>query len=85
MRAVHREQPPYSIFVRGIEARVLPTCQRYGLGVIVWSPLNGGWLTGKYRSGVEIPSDSRASDQRDHFDFRAEQASQRKLDLVDGA
>src|ERR1700729_1486050 len=38
------EQPPYSIFVRGIEASVLPTCQKYGMGVIPWSPLDGGWL-----------------------------------------
>jgi aryl-alcohol dehydrogenase-like predicted oxidoreductase len=47
------EQPPYSIFARGIEASVLPTCQRYGMGVIAWSPLNGGWLTGRYRKGGE--------------------------------
>src|SRR5256885_6152767 len=38
------EQPPYSILARGIEASVLPTCQRFGMGVIAWSPLNGGWL-----------------------------------------
>jgi aryl-alcohol dehydrogenase-like predicted oxidoreductase len=52
------EQPPYSIFVRGIEASVLPTCQRYGMGVIVWSPLGGSWLTGKIRSesGVDMNS-----------------------------
>ena len=43
------EQPPYSIFVRGIETSVLPTCQKYGMGVIPWSPLAGGWLTGRYR------------------------------------
>jgi aryl-alcohol dehydrogenase-like predicted oxidoreductase len=52
------EQPPYSLFVRGIERDVLPTCQRYGMGAIVWSPLNGGWLTGKYR-GEGSPADSR--------------------------
>jgi len=40
------EQPPYSIFTRGIEASVLPTCAQYGMGTIVWSPLNGGWLSG---------------------------------------
>ena len=40
------EQPPYSILVRGIERDVLPTCQQYGMGVIPWSPLAGGWLTG---------------------------------------
>ena len=45
------EQPPYSIFARGIEAAVLPTCQRYGMGVIPWSPLAGGWLAGRYRRG----------------------------------
>ena len=39
------EQPPYSVLARGVEAAVLPTCQRYGIGVLVWAPLNGGWLT----------------------------------------
>jgi aryl-alcohol dehydrogenase (NADP+) len=52
------EQPPYSIFVRGIERDVLPTCERYGIGAIVWSPLNGGWLTGKYSDGA-APEGSR--------------------------
>ncbi|MFJ4840738.1 aldo/keto reductase [Streptomyces sp. NPDC088746] len=56
---VRCEQPPYSIFVRGPERDVLPTCERYGMGVIVWSPLNGGWLTGKYRKGAEPVGDSR--------------------------
>jgi len=50
--APHSEQPPYSILLRGIERDVLPTCRRHGLGVIVWSPLAGGWLTGKYRRGA---------------------------------
>src|SRR3954469_23110447 len=49
------EQPPYSIFTRGIESHVLPTCQRHGMGVIPWSPLGGGWLTGRYRRGVDAP------------------------------
>src|SRR5919198_5235490 len=40
------EQPPYSIFVRHIELDVLPVAQRYGMGVIVWSPLAGGWPVG---------------------------------------
>src|SRR5262249_32001858 len=43
------EQPPYSIMARAIEASVLPTCRRYGMGVLVWSPLAWGFLTGKYR------------------------------------
>jgi aryl-alcohol dehydrogenase-like predicted oxidoreductase len=50
------EQPPYSILVRGVEADVLPTCQRYGMGVICWSPLAGGWLTGRFRKGQEVAS-----------------------------
>lgn len=55
------EQAPYSIFVRGIEAEALPACRRYGLGVLAWSPLNGGWLTGKYRRGEAAPEGSRAA------------------------
>ncbi|SDS21274.1 aldo/keto reductase [Microlunatus soli] len=43
------EQPPYSILARGIESAVLPVCHRYGMGVLVWSPLGFGFLTGKYR------------------------------------
>jgi aryl-alcohol dehydrogenase-like predicted oxidoreductase len=52
------EQPPYSILVRGIEGSVLPTCQNYGMGVIAWSPLAGGWLTGRIResTGVDMTS-----------------------------
>src|SRR6202034_1637642 len=43
------EQPPYSIMVRGIEADVLPVCERCGMGVISWSPLAGGWLSRRLR------------------------------------
>jgi aryl-alcohol dehydrogenase-like predicted oxidoreductase len=46
------EQPPYSILVRGIEADVLPVAQRHGMGVIPWSPLAGGTLSGRHRRGV---------------------------------
>lgn len=53
------EQPPYSILARGVERDVLPTVQRYGMGAIVWSPLNGGWLTGKYRPDEQAPAGSR--------------------------
>jgi aryl-alcohol dehydrogenase-like predicted oxidoreductase len=53
------EQPPYSILMRGIERAVLPACQRYGIGVIPWSPLAGGLLTGRYRKGQEPPEGSR--------------------------
>ena len=50
------EQPPYSILARGIEREVLPVCAEFGLGVIPWSPLAGGWLSGRYRKGVETVS-----------------------------
>lgn len=55
------EQAPYSMLVRGIERAVLPAARRFGVGVIAWSPLNGGWLTGKYRRGVAAPEGSRAA------------------------
>jgi aryl-alcohol dehydrogenase-like predicted oxidoreductase len=77
------EQPPYSLLTRGIEADVLPTCERYGIGVISWSPLGGGWLTGRYRRGVEIDmSTGRASRIPGRFD-PALPENQRKLDLVE--
>ena len=53
------EQPPYSILMRGIERLVLPACRRYGIGVIPWSPLAGGLLTGRYRKGQPAPEGSR--------------------------
>jgi aryl-alcohol dehydrogenase-like predicted oxidoreductase len=48
------EQPPYSLLARGIETAVLPACQRYNMGVLVWGPLASGFLTGKYRKGQPI-------------------------------
>jgi aryl-alcohol dehydrogenase-like predicted oxidoreductase len=54
------EQPCYSILNRGIEREVLPVCQRYGLGVLVWSPLAKGMLTGRYRKGQPLPNSVRA-------------------------
>jgi aryl-alcohol dehydrogenase-like predicted oxidoreductase len=83
------EQPPYSIFVRHIETDVLPVCRRYGMGVIVWSPLAGGWLAGKYRRGQDAPGDSRLRRYAERgtpiakrYDPALE-ANQRKLDLVE--
>jgi aryl-alcohol dehydrogenase-like predicted oxidoreductase len=63
------EQPPYSIMVRGIEADVLPACQQYGMGVIPWSPLAGGWLSGRYRKGVDVPASTRARMLPQRFDL----------------
>jgi aryl-alcohol dehydrogenase-like predicted oxidoreductase len=75
------EQPPYSILAREVEAAVLPTAQRYHLGVLVWAPLNGGWLTGKYRDG-SAPATSRADREPDHFDFGGA-AHERKMVVVE--
>jgi len=76
------EQPSYSVLARGVESSVLPTCQRFGMGVITFSPLNGGWLTGKYRRDASPPEDSRASRYPDHFDFGGA-ATEAKLDAVE--
>jgi aryl-alcohol dehydrogenase-like predicted oxidoreductase len=77
------EQPPYSIFVRGIEKDVLPVCEKYGTGVIPWSPLNRGWLAGKYRKGQEIDPDSRVGRNDPFIDRPDSPLGQRKLDLVE--
>jgi aryl-alcohol dehydrogenase-like predicted oxidoreductase len=55
------EQPPYSMLVRGVEHDVLPTAQRHGLGVMAYSPLAGGWLSGGYRKGREISGPGSAA------------------------
>jgi aryl-alcohol dehydrogenase-like predicted oxidoreductase len=63
------EQPPYSILVRGVEAEILPACQKYEMGVIPWSPLAGGWLSGRYRAGADLPVSSRARRLPHRFDL----------------
>jgi aryl-alcohol dehydrogenase-like predicted oxidoreductase len=70
------EQPAYSILTRGIEAEVLPVAQRYGMGTLVWSPLAGGLLTGRYRKGEP------ASTHRARFGFR-HLSDERRLDAVE--
>jgi aryl-alcohol dehydrogenase-like predicted oxidoreductase len=52
------EQPPYSILARGIEASVLPACQRLGMGALTWSPLAWGFLSGRYRKGQPVDMSS---------------------------
>ncbi len=55
------EQPPYSLLTRAIEFDVLPTCLRHGMGVLAYSPLAGGWLSGKYRKGHEVAGPGSAA------------------------
>jgi aryl-alcohol dehydrogenase (NADP+) len=70
------EQPPYSILNRGIEREVLPVCERYGMGTMVWSPLAQGLLTGRYRKGQQTDS-RRASRGFKHL------TDERRLDAVE--
>jgi aryl-alcohol dehydrogenase-like predicted oxidoreductase len=72
------EQPPYSLLVRRIEADVLPVCENYGMGVIPWSPLAGGWLTGRYRKGQGAPDTARGR----NVDLSTPE-NQRKLEVVE--
>src|SRR3954454_14970412 len=76
------EQPAYSMLVRAIEADVLPTCQRYGMGVISYSPLTGGWLSGRWRKDTGQQSSSRANRLPERFDL-SQPLNQRKLHAVE--
>ncbi len=76
------EQPPYSLLVRAIETDVLPTAQRWGMGVIPWSPLAGGWLSGRYRKGEDLPESRRAQRLPARYDM-SDPYNQRKLDAAD--
>ncbi len=75
------EQPPYSILVRGIETEVLPVCERYGMGVIPWSPLAGGWLSGRFREGGDVTS-HRAARIPARYDLSIP-GNQQKLEAVE--
>ena len=76
------EQPPYSMLVRGIEADILPTCQKYGMGVIPWSPLAGGWLSGKWRVGAADLTSRRSARLPVRYDMALPE-NQRKLQAAD--
>lgn len=65
-------QPEYSLLVRSTEWELLPVCRQEGIGVIAWSPLAGGWLSGKYRRGEPPPPDSRVG-RADRWDDLPEQ------------
>jgi aryl-alcohol dehydrogenase-like predicted oxidoreductase len=78
------EQPPYSMLIRAVEADLLPTAQRHGMGVIPWSPLAGGWLSGRFRK--DAPADALTSRRADRLPGRYDlsiPANQRKLDAAD--
>ena len=58
------EQPPYNLLDRRIESELIPMAQTYGFGIIPWSPIAGGLLSGKYRRGQEFPPDARYADAK---------------------
>ncbi len=74
------EQPPYSMLVRGIERDVLPVAQQFGMGVLPWSPLAGGWLSGRFGVGKDNTS-RRASRIPGRYDLSLP-ANQKKLEIV---
>ena len=76
------EQPPYSMLVRGIEYDVLPTCEKYGIAVIPWSPLAGGWLSGRWRKGADDLTSHRASRIPTRYDLSLP-GNQQKLEAAD--
>jgi aryl-alcohol dehydrogenase-like predicted oxidoreductase len=75
------EQPSYSILQRGVEADVLPVAGQYGLGVLAWSPLASGWLSGAIRAGREMAT-SRAKLRPERFDLTIS-ANRARLDAVE--
>lgn len=77
------EQAPYSMLVRGIEADVLPTAARHGMGVVTYSPLGGGWLSGRWRQDADLPTPSPARQRlADRFDMSLP-VNQRKLEATE--
>jgi len=76
------EQPPYSILARGIEADVLPACLEHGMGAIPWSPLAGGWLSGRWRKGADDLTSRRSAMLPDRYDLSIP-ANQAKLEAAD--
>jgi aryl-alcohol dehydrogenase-like predicted oxidoreductase len=76
------EQAPYSMLTRGVEADVLPVCRERRIGVLVWSPLSGGWLSGAYRLDRDIPVSRRAARFPEIYDVALD-ANRRKLEAAD--
>jgi len=75
------EQPSYSILQRGIETHVLPVTEQYGLGVLVWSPLASGWLSGAVREGQEVAT-NRSTVMPQRFDLTIP-SNRARLDAVE--
>ena len=75
------EQPPYHLLDRSIERELVPMAQTYGTALIPWSPMAGGFLTGKYRRGEARPTDARYQDENEDTDLFSD-AAFNVLDVV---
>ena len=80
-------QPQYNLLTRLIEVEIVPACQEYGLGLMPWSPLSGGWLTGKYSRDRRPTGDTRLGDDPDRgmeaYDRRATERTWAVLDVLE--
>lgn len=80
-------QPQYNLLTRGIEDEIVPACEHYGLGLLPWGPLGGGWLTGKYARDERPTGDTRLGDDPDRgmeaYDRRNTDHTWRVLDAVE--
>jgi aryl-alcohol dehydrogenase-like predicted oxidoreductase len=77
-------QPHYNMLLRDLEVEVLPACREHGIGQVVFSPLEQGLLTGKYKPGQPLPADSRAVDERQNQWIKDMAADQNLLQCIDG-
>jgi aryl-alcohol dehydrogenase-like predicted oxidoreductase len=77
------EQPPYNLLDRRIERELIPACRTYSMGIIPWSPLGGGMLTGKYKRHGEQPADARYADGS-HFRAPKVLGNSAAFDVVEG-
>ena len=79
-------QPQYSLVVRDIEQELIPICQTEGLGVVVWSPLGGGFLSGKYKPGQRLLQGTRSADDwafpQDYFAANADESLKTVLEVA---
>ncbi len=80
--APYSEQSAYSIFNRSPEAHLLPMCEKFGMGFLAYSPLDGGWLSGKYRRNRAVAATPRHRLQPDKFDL-ASDSNARKIEMVE--
>ncbi|MDO8550331.1 MAG: aldo/keto reductase [Ignavibacteria bacterium] len=77
------EQPPYHLLDRRIERELIPAAQNFGLAILPWSPLAGGFLTGKYKRGKERPAESRFKESSEWADHHFTEEAFKVLDVVE--